>query len=196
MFQCLCITCILGCLTQSYGIHDESPCTEGTMGSGKDASEREEFLGSRPILRISSIYDTPVVKEGGREKCRSDTDASIPSPFQFERLAERDGEKDRFEAVGAEPMRTGGASALLKEGISVSPSSVQRTLNRCRLTKKQSSWKRPHDYTERPEAAFPGALVEMDTIHLLSPKGEWVYVYTMIDLCSRFASAEVSGKMG
>jgi len=86
--------------------------------------------------------------------------------------------------------------ALLKEGISVSLSSVQRTLDRCRLTKKRSPWKRPHDYTERPEAAFPGALVEMDTIHLLSPKGERVYVYTMIDLCSRFASAEVSGKIG
>lgn len=86
--------------------------------------------------------------------------------------------------------------ALLKEGISVSLSSVQRTLDRCRLTKKRSPWKRPHDYTERPEAAFPGALVEMDIIHLLSPKGERVYVYTMIDLCSRFASAEVSEKIG
>ncbi len=86
--------------------------------------------------------------------------------------------------------------ALLHEGVSVSLSSVQRTLDRCRLTKKRSPWKRPHDYTERPEAAFPGALVEMDTIHLLSPKGERVYVYTMIDLCSRFAYAEVSGKIG
>ncbi len=114
MFQYLCITCILGCLTQSYGIHDESPCTEGTMGSGKDASEREEFPGSRQILRISSIHDTPVVKEGGHEKCRSDTDASIPSPFQSERLAERDSGKDRFEAVGAEPMRTGGASGAFE----------------------------------------------------------------------------------
>ncbi|MBP7811404.1 MAG: transposase [Candidatus Moranbacteria bacterium] len=37
---------------------------------------------------------------------------------------------------------------------------------------------------------------KMDIIHLLSPKGERVYVYTMIDLCSRFASAEVSGKIG
>lgn len=86
--------------------------------------------------------------------------------------------------------------ALLKEGISVSLSSVQRTLDRCRLTKKRSPWKRPHDYTERPGAAFPGALVEIDTIHLLSPKGERVYVYTMIDLYSRFASAEVSEKIG
>lgn len=85
---------------------------------------------------------------------------------------------------------------LIRSGVSVSLSSVQRTLDRCRLTKKRSPWKRPHDFTERPIAAFPGALVEMDTIHLLSPKGERVYVYTMIDLFSRFAYAEVSEKIG
>lgn len=85
---------------------------------------------------------------------------------------------------------------LLLAGIPVSLSSVQRTLDRCHLTKKRSPWKRPHDYTERPDAAFPGALVEIDTIHLLSPKGGRVYAYTMIDLYSRFAYAEVVEKIG
>lgn len=86
--------------------------------------------------------------------------------------------------------------ALLREGVSVSLSSVQRTLDRCHLTKKRSPWKRHHDFTPRPIAAFPGALMEVDTIHLLSPKGERVYVYTMVDLFSRFAYAEVSEKIG
>lgn len=86
--------------------------------------------------------------------------------------------------------------ALLREGISISLSSVQRTLDRCLLTRKRSPWKRPHDFTPRPIAAFPGALMEIDTIHLLSPKGERVYVYTMVDLFSRFAYAEVSEKIG
>lgn len=85
---------------------------------------------------------------------------------------------------------------LLLAGIPVSLSSVQRTLDRCHLTKKRSPWKRPHDYTERPDAAFPGALVEIDTIHLLSPKGGRIYAYTMIDLYSRFAYAEVVEKIG
>jgi transposase InsO family protein len=85
---------------------------------------------------------------------------------------------------------------LLREGLSVSLSSVQRTLDRCHLTKKRSPWKRPHDYTPRPEAAFPGAFLEVDTIHLIGPYGDRIYVYTLIDLFSRFAYAEVVLKIG
>jgi transposase InsO family protein len=86
--------------------------------------------------------------------------------------------------------------SLLQEGIVVSLSSVQRTLDRCHLTKKRSPWKRPHDYTLRPDAAFPGAFVEVDTIHLWNPLGEKIYVYTLIDVHSRFAYAEVVEKIG
>ena len=86
--------------------------------------------------------------------------------------------------------------ALIREGVKVSLSSVQRTLDRCFLTKKRSPWKRPHDATKRPEAAFPGAFVEVDTIHLQSPKGERVYVYTAIDLCSRWSSAWATDRIG
>ncbi len=46
----------------------------------------------------------------------------------------------------------------------MSLSSVQRTLKRCRLLKERSPWKRPHDFTPRPEATFPGALMEVDTL--------------------------------
>jgi len=80
---------------------------------------------------------------------------------------------------------------LLREGVSVSPPSVQRTLDRCGLIKKRSPWKRPHDYTERPEAAFAGALLEADTVHIMLPDGSRIYVYTLIDLYSRWAYAEV-----
>jgi transposase InsO family protein len=86
--------------------------------------------------------------------------------------------------------------ALLQEGIPVSLSSVQRTIDRCGLTKKRSPWKRPHDYTQRPEAAFPGAFVEIDTIHLMNPLGGRIYVYTLIDVHSRWAYAEVVEKIG
>lgn len=60
---------------------------------------------------------------------------------------------------------------LLRDGVAVSLSSVQRTLERCGLLKKRSPWKRPHDATPRPEAAYAGALLETDTVHILAPDG-------------------------
>jgi transposase InsO family protein len=86
--------------------------------------------------------------------------------------------------------------ALKKKGIVVSLSSVKRTLDRCHLRKKRSPWKRPHDFTPRPEAAHCGALVELDTIHIILPDGSRIYVYTLIDLYSRWAYAEVVEKIG
>ena len=86
--------------------------------------------------------------------------------------------------------------ALKGKGIKVSLSSVKRTLDRAHLLKKQSPWKRPHDFTERPEAAFAGALLEMDTIHFILPDGSRIYVYTIIDLFSRWAYAEVAERIG
>ncbi|MDP2664641.1 MAG: integrase core domain-containing protein [bacterium] len=80
---------------------------------------------------------------------------------------------------------------LLRDGILVSLPSVQRTLDRCGLIKKRSPWKRPHDYTPRPEAAFAGALLEADTVHIMLADGSRIYVYTLIDLFSRWAYAEV-----
>ena len=86
--------------------------------------------------------------------------------------------------------------ALLKQGVGVSLSSVKRTLDRCHLRKKRSPWKRPHDFTPRPEAAFCGALLELDTIHIIAPDGSRIYIYTIIDLYSRWAYAEVVEKIG
>lgn len=80
---------------------------------------------------------------------------------------------------------------LLRDGIRVSLPSVQRTLSRCHLLKKRSPWKRPHDYTERPIPSFAGALLEADTVHIMLPDGSRLYVYTLIDLYSRWAYAEV-----
>ena len=49
-----------------------------------------------------------------------------------------------------------------------------------------------HDYTERPGVTHPGALLEVDTIHIRLPDGSTLYIYTIIDLYSRFAYAEVT----
>lgn len=81
---------------------------------------------------------------------------------------------------------------LLREGMRVSLSSVQRILKRCHLLKERSPWRRPHDYTERPIPSFAGALVEVDTVHLRCADGGKLYVYTLIDLYSRWAYAEAA----
>lgn len=86
--------------------------------------------------------------------------------------------------------------ALKRQGVAVSLSSVKRTLERALLLKKRSPWKRPHDFTPRPEAAFPGAILELDTIHIIAPDGSRIYLYTLIDLYSRWAYAEVAEKIG
>lgn len=85
---------------------------------------------------------------------------------------------------------------LLRDGVKVSLSSVQRTLERSFLLKKRSPWKRPHDAAPRPEASFPGALIQVDTIHILAPDGSRIYLYTLIDLYARWAYAEVMEKIG
>jgi transposase InsO family protein len=85
---------------------------------------------------------------------------------------------------------------LKREGIVVSLPSVQRTLNRLGLLKKRSLWKRPHDFTLRPIVTHSGALIQVDTIHILLPEGNRLYIYTLIDLFSRWAYAEVVSKIG
>lgn len=85
---------------------------------------------------------------------------------------------------------------LLRDGVKVSLPSVQRTLNRLGLLKKRSLWKRPHDTTLRPEALYSGALLQVDTIHLRVSGDSRIYVYTLIDLFSRWAYAEVVEKIG
>lgn len=86
--------------------------------------------------------------------------------------------------------------ALNNRNVKVSLSSVKRTLDRCNLLKKRSPWKRPHDHTLRPNALYTGALLQCDTIHLIAPDGSKIYVYTLIDLHSRWAYAEVVERIG
>ena len=41
-----------------------------------------------------------------------------------------------------------------------------------------------------------GSLLQCDTIHIIAPDGSRIYVYTIIDLYSRWAYAEVVNKIG
>ena len=75
---------------------------------------------------------------------------------------------------------------LLNQGIKISLSSVKRTLDRHGLLKKRSPWKRYHPHVDRPYPLKAGDLVEMDTIHLMISKRKRIYVFTLIDVYSRW----------
>lgn len=78
---------------------------------------------------------------------------------------------------------------LKNEGVVVSLSSVKRTLDKAGLIKKRSPWKRLHLSVERPLTLAPGDLVLVDTIHLMVSEKQRIYVYTLIDVYSRWCFA-------
>ncbi len=84
---------------------------------------------------------------------------------------------------------------LENDGIVVSLSSVKRTLERHHLVKKKSPWKRYHPHQERPYPVFKGALVELDTIHRMLSEKKRLYVFTCIDIYSRWAYAKAYARM-
>ncbi len=83
---------------------------------------------------------------------------------------------------------------LKKENIKVSLSTVKRVLNRYGMIKKRSPWKKRRIYPIRPDIAKQGDLVEFDTIHFVDKYKKRSYVYTAIDVYSRYAYAMVSKK--
>lgn len=76
---------------------------------------------------------------------------------------------------------------LKAEGIIVSLSSVKRTLSRHGIT-RYGNRKKWHQTTPRPLPEKPGILVEIDTTWDVQEDFR-LYVYTLIDVCSRWAYA-------
>lgn len=153
----------------------------------------------RRVARYLGFTHSAVVKWVQRAKKRGY--GPIPTDSSKPKKSPRALSKDIVEAIIAERVGRRRCAehvyhALKKKGIEVSLSSVKRTLDRCHLRKSRSPWKRPHDFTERPKATFCGALLELDTIHILAPDGSRIYVYTIIDLFSRWAYAEIVEKIG
>jgi len=84
---------------------------------------------------------------------------------------------------------------LLNRDVLVSLSSVKRVLKRKGLIKERSPWKRWHLSGIRPEASKAGSLVEIDTIHIVPRPVFRFYVYTLLDVYSRWAYARAMEKM-
>lgn len=86
---------------------------------------------------------------------------------------------------------------LLRDEVSVSLSSVKRTLKRHGLIRPRSPWKSWHFSEARPLALNPGDLVQVDTIHIVPKRYQTYtrfYVYTLLDVFTRWAWARVYAK--
>lgn len=83
---------------------------------------------------------------------------------------------------------------LKLKGVIVSLSTVKRTLARYGMTKKRSLWKKRRLYPIRPDVKTQGDLVEFDTIHFVDKEGKRSYVYTALDVYSRYGFAMISKK--
>ena len=83
---------------------------------------------------------------------------------------------------------------LARDGVAVSLSSVKRTLKRHGLT-KYSKWKKWHQSVPRPLPELPGLLVEADTVHVGRKDGSELYIYTLIDVHSRWTYAAPAAKI-
>lgn len=84
---------------------------------------------------------------------------------------------------------------LKQEGITVSLRTVKRVLRRAGLTKQRSKWKKVHRSPSRPFVACAGDLVQIDTIHIHTFTGKRFYIYTLLDVHSRWAHAKVSERI-
>ena len=84
---------------------------------------------------------------------------------------------------------------LKQEGVSVGLNTVHRVLDRHGLVKKYSPWKKRHLSLPRPQPLIPGDLVEIDTIHEVPQGDRRFYVYTLLDVASRWAYAWATKKI-
>ncbi len=78
---------------------------------------------------------------------------------------------------------------LKERNVSVCLSTVKRVLKRYGCLKERSPWKKRRMYPIRPDIAKQGDLVEFDTVHFVDKYGKRKYIYTAIDVYSRFAFA-------
>lgn len=85
---------------------------------------------------------------------------------------------------------------LATEGIAVSRSSVKRTLARNGALRQKGKWKKYHQSGVRPSTEKQGDLVQIDTIHLMRNQRQRIYIYTLLDVHSRWAFARACPRLG
>lgn len=81
---------------------------------------------------------------------------------------------------------------LQREGIRIHLNTVKRTLHRQGLFRERSPYKKYHLSGERLRPEKPEILVQTDTVHVYINTRRRIYIFTIIDLYSRWAYAKAS----
>jgi transposase len=146
--------------------------------SGKSIRETARYFGFNPSTVSRWNRKVP---EGGINAIPTNSSRPLSHPKQLKSSVVQRIVELRLKLKGrcAEVIH----KHLEKEDFKVSLSSVKRTLDRQRLTNKKTKWKKYHYSTERPLAAKPGDLVQIDTVHLMKTESKRVYIYTLLDVC-------------
>lgn len=84
---------------------------------------------------------------------------------------------------------------LLRKGYKIHVRTVGRILKREGLVKRKRQVRFLKSIYPRPEAKYPGDLVQMDTIHVVRGDGSRYYIYSLIDVFSRLAYAQYSNNL-
>lgn len=84
---------------------------------------------------------------------------------------------------------------LRDEGKQLSLSTVKRVLDRLGMTKKKNPYRRKWKPRPRPKAEKEGDLVQIDTIHVAENGKVQIYVYTLLDVFSRWAYAHAVARI-
>lgn len=153
---------------------------------------KQSGWSTRKVARYTGFSQSAIVKW-----CQKDREygmRSIPTLSSRPKSHPRTLKEEVVEKIVAVRKRKGRCAEvvhqeLLNQGVNVGLSSVKRTLDRQGLTTKKSPWKRYHSSCERPSVASPGDLVMVDTIHLMVSPKKRIYVYTLIDVYSRWTYA-------
>jgi transposase InsO family protein len=133
--------------------------------------------------KAKEIGDHPIPTKSSRPKFHpKELDRDIVRKIVSKRLAH-----NRYAEVIYQELKN--------ENISVSLSSVKRTLERHYLIKKRSPWKRYHPHQDRPYPLKQGDLAQIDTIHRMISEKKRLYVFVLIDVYSRWVYAKAYEKM-
>jgi transposase InsO family protein len=160
------------------------------MLSGKSTRETARYFGynQSTIVRWGKRRDEVWHKKG-----ELPTRSSRPhtSPRRTSRVTEA-----KIIAVRKETKRCAEVvyEQLKRDGVTVSLSTVKRVLKRYGCLKERSRWKKRRMYPIRPDIAKEGDLVELDTIHFVDKENKRSYMYTALDVYSRYGFVMLSKK--
>lgn len=153
-------------------------------------------LSAAEASRQTGVHRSTIgtwVKQAGQSNSSL---AGIPTQSSRPRVPGRRLDPVIVERICALRRETGRYAAalhaqLLEEDIKVSLSSVKRVIRRNGLARPLSKWRRAwKPPIKRPQPSMPGALVQMDTVHIARRDGSKYYLFTVIDVCSRWAYTE------